>query len=99
MFNLHVDAVQDVDRVDIAGVHAEQDDALVQALGGRDEALPGPVAEEGLARRKKVFLRGQDGAVVFEARIRPVREPFEDVLAVLLDRSVQLAELLDDGSE
>ena len=94
-----VDAVQDVEGVDVAGVHAKQDDALVQALGGRDEALPGPVAEEGLARRKKVFLRRQDGAVVIEARIRPVREPFKSVLAVLLDGSMKLPELLHDGSE
>ena len=94
-----VDAVQDIQCVDVAGVHAKQDDALVQALGGRDEALPGAVMEQGFTRWKKVLLRGQDGAVVIEARIRPVREPFESVLAVLLDGSMKLPELLHDGSE
>ena len=63
------------------------------------EPLARPVSEESFARRKKVFLGRQDGAVVFQPRVRPPGESFEDVLAVLLYRRVQLAELLDDRCE
>ena len=77
-------------------MHPEQDDALIQPVDGWNEPLSRPVPKESFARRKKIFLGRQDGAVVFQPRIRPPHEPFEDVFTVLLYRRVQLAELLDD---
>ena len=99
MYFTDENAVQDIDGVNVAGVHAEQDDPLIQPVGGGDEALARTIPEKCLAWGKKILLGWQDGAVVFQPRIRPTREPPEDVLAVLLHRRVQLAELLDDGCE
>ena len=92
-------AIQDIDGIHVAGVHAEEDDTLIQPLGVRHEALARAVSEQGFARREVVFLGWENGAVVFQARIAPPREPFESVFAVLLHRRVQFAELLDDGCE
>src|ERR1035438_10156997 len=87
-------AIQDIDGVHVAGVHAEQDDALIQAIGVRYEALAWAVSEQGFAWREVIFFRWENGAVVFQARIAPPGKTFENVLAVLLHRRMQLAELL-----
>ena len=91
--------VQNVDRVDVARMNAEQDDALIQPVGEWYEPLSRPVSKKSFARRKKVFLGREDGAVVFQPRIRPPHESFEDEFTVLLYRRVQLAELLNDRCE
>ena len=63
--------IEDVEGVDVAGMHAEEDDALLQPLRQRLESLPGAVAEERFPGRKKILLGGEEGAVIFEPRLRP----------------------------
>jgi hypothetical protein len=68
-------------------VAREPQDDLRPTHGVRHEALADRMKA---SRRKEVLLQGQDGDRL-EPRLRPPRQSSEDVLAILLDRRVHLA--------